>query len=239
MVAGPLRSHRGAYGEVVEASARGPAPFVEPNDYFMGLDSRMLFTMIVQRRPARIVEVGSGFSTRLMAATVERHLRGRTSLTVVDPYPSDVVRSGFPGLGRVLAVPVQDVPLDELTQLDAGDVLFVDSSHVAKTGSDVQFLTGHVLPSLRPGVLVHLHDIFLPFDYPFEWAVEQRRDWNEQYVVQAMLASSARYEIVFSSRYASWALADDVAGAVGTGVASGQSIWLEVTRAGPASTVPG
>ncbi len=97
---------------------------------------------------------------------------------------------------------MQDVPLEHYAALDAGDLLFIDSSHVSKTGSDVNHLYFKVLPVLRPGVRVHVHDIFLPRDYPIEWAVHQNRSWNEQYVLQALLMYSNRFRVIFGCNYA-------------------------------------
>jgi hypothetical protein len=101
---------------------------------------------------------------------------------------------------RLLRQPVQEVPLDLFTELGAGDILFIDSSHVAKAGSDVCWLLLHVLPRLRPGVVVHLHDVFWPFEYPAAWLGEHR-DWTEDYLLHAFLSGNVGWEILW---FSSW-----------------------------------
>jgi len=96
---------------------------------------------------------------------------------------------------------VQTVPVAQFKQLEANDVLFIDSSHVVKIGSDVNYLFLEVLPRLRPGVIVHIHDIFLPNEYPRAWVLEQCRFWTEQYLLQAFLSFNSDFEIVFANSY--------------------------------------
>ena len=97
---------------------------------------------------------------------------------------------------------MQSVPLTEFDELDAGDILFIDSSHVSKTGSDVNFLYFQVLPRLKPGVHIHIHDIFFPHDYPPEWVIGERRSWNEHYIVHALLMYSSGFRVEFACNYA-------------------------------------
>src|SRR5690606_25350779 len=102
-------------------------------------------------------------------------------LTAIEPWPSEALLRGFPGLKELLREDVQNVPLGRFEALEANDILFLDSSHVMKIGSDVQYEFFEIIPRLRPGVLVHFHDIFLPREYPREWVVDDQRFWNEQY----------------------------------------------------------
>jgi hypothetical protein len=114
--------------------------------------------------------------------------------------------------------------------LQAGDILFIDSSHVAKTGSDVNRLFFDVLPRLAPGVRIHIHDIFLPHEYPQEWVLQDNRSWNEQYLVRALLMYSVGFRVVFGCSYAYYRFPEDVARALalpsGRGFAGG-SLWIE------------
>jgi hypothetical protein len=96
---------------------------------------------------------------------------------------------------------VQDVPLDEFTRLEDGDVLFIDTSHVVKTGGDVQYEFLEVLPRLQKGVIVHIHDIYLPAEYPKEWVLDGLTFWSEQYVLQAFLAFNSAFEVVLGGQY--------------------------------------
>ena len=122
----------------------------------------------------------------------------RGVLESVDPYPPAFL------LGRddltLHRKPVQDVPLERFTTLGNGDILFIDSSHVLKIGSDVQHEYLEIVPSLAPGVMVHAHDIHLPFEYPEAWIKQEFRYWNEQYLLQAFLSHNAAFEVVLANQ---------------------------------------
>src|SRR5262249_14748169 len=140
----------------------------------------------------------------LLAADVNlRSLNGSMELTCIEPYPKDFLRD-LAGVSALLEAKVQDVPLSEFSRLQSGDILFIDSSHVAKTDSDVNYLYFEVLPRLVSGVRVHIHDIFLPHDYPREWVLKENRSWNEQYLLRALLMHSSGFRTVFGCSYAYW-----------------------------------
>lgn len=208
-----------------------PQGYFNLNDQFSWLDARALFVLLRQLNPQRVIEVGSGFSSLLIADVNCRFLDLRAEFVCIEPYPREFLRVGLPGMSRLVEKKVQDVAVDEFLALTAGDILFIDSSHVAKTGSDVVHLFLEVLPLLRPGVLVHVHDVFLPSDYPKEWVLEQNRSWNEQYLLQALLIHSSRYRVLFGSTYAAQCHGEKVikalARADGHGM-SGGSFWIEV-----------
>ncbi len=175
--------------------------FYTQNSQFSWLDSRMLFSLLRSWRPARIVEVGSGYSSLLMSDVNRRFLGGHTKIECVEPYPRPFLRRTDLAL-NLIEKRVQDIPLAFFESLEANDLLFIDSSHVAKTGSDVNYLYLQILPRLKPGVRIHIHDIFLPTEYPKEWVINENRSWNEQYVVQAMLMGSNMFKIIFGNYYA-------------------------------------
>ena len=212
-------------------SAESPTTFFSLNDQFSWLDARTLYVFLRKLRPARVVEVGSGFSSLLIADVVTRFLKGKCNFVCVEPYPRAFLMKGVQGVSRLVQQRVEDVNLVEFTCLERGDILFIDSSHVAKTGSDVLFLFFKVLPILKSGVLVHIHDIFLPTDYPKEWVIDQNRSWNEQYLLQALLMYSTRFKVLFGSAYAALVHGDAVVNALarpdGHGM-SGGSFWIEV-----------
>jgi len=186
--------------EKIEAEAprlrelKGPAP--EPRfdqGWFPRLDAAAAYAMVGRARPRRIVEIGSGHSTRFLARAV-RDQGLETVITCIDPAP----RAALDGLPvRWRRCVVQKAALDDFRALDAGDILFVDSSHVLMPGSDVDRLIGAVLPVLAPGVLVHFHDVFLPDPYPEAWAW---RGYNEQGAIAALLQGGA-YALCFASHY--------------------------------------
>ena len=170
-------------------------------------DAAVWHAVLRQERPGRIIEVGSGFSTAVALDTAQEY-GTTTDITCVEPYPARLRSLLRPDDHvRLLEMPVQEVPLEELTSLDAGDVLFIDSTHVVKVGSDVIWLFLHVLPRLPPGVLVHVHDIHWPFEYPERW-MRQGRDWTESYLVHAFMAHNATWQIVL---WGSWLWKHDTA----------------------------
>lgn len=203
------------------------------NSQYSWLDSRLLFVLLNQWQPKRIIEVGSGFSSLLTAHVNAQCLNNKMNFKCIEPFPRKFLRKDIPGLKQVIVEKVEDLPLTTFQELDAGDVLFVDSSHVAKTGSDVNYLLFEVLPILSKGVKIHFHDIFLPHEYPQDWVLEENRSWNEQYLLRALLMHSNTFKVLFGSSYAHHKYPELVTTALnlpdGTGF-SGSSIWLEKTR---------
>jgi SAM-dependent methyltransferase len=205
--------------------------FYTMNSQFGWLDCRALFVLLMEWKPRRIIEVGSGYSTLLAADVNQRFLDGRTSLTCIEPHPRPFLThaGGLPRMTKLLVERVERVGLAPFAELDDGDVLFIDSSHVAKTGSDVNFLVFEVLPRLRPGVHIHFHDVFLPGEYPHEWVLAENRSWNEQYVIRALLMFSNAFRVLFGSMYASLKLPDLVRAALGDAHGRpmcGGSLWI-------------
>lgn len=207
--------------------------FYTRNSQFSWLDSRALFAALREMKPRRMIEVGSGFSSLLTADVNHRFHGGRLDMTCIEPYPRSFLRGGIPGLTRLIEARVQDVPLETFASLESGDVLFIDSSHVAKTGSDVNYIYFEILPRLRPGVLIHVHDIFLPGDYPKDWVVNLGIHWNEQYLLRALLIDSHGFEVLFGSAYVLERYPDLLRQALGGSLFGGGSIWLRRTGARP------
>ena len=181
--------------ELPSASAGDPTTYHTDNPMLGLQDAWMLQAMLRHFRPRRLIEIGGGWSSLLTARVNREHLDGGLDFTCVEPYPSDFLTDELPGLARLLVMPVEDVPLDRFLALEAGDVLFIDSSHVIKTGNDVRFLYHEVLPRLASGVVVHVHDVFLPDDYPEDW-VMVGRGWNEQYLLQSFLEFNSAFEVL-------------------------------------------
>jgi Methyltransferase domain len=173
------------------------------NGSYMAVDSDMLYGLIRHFRPRRIVEVGIGNSTlvAIAACAANRAAGGpETALTSIDPYPRDAFRNGFPGITEIIVGRIQDVPLARFEELAANDILFIDSSHVLRSGNDVHFEYLEVLPRLRPGVLVHIHDVSLPRPYPKVY-YDSHLYWNEQYLLQAFLAFNDRFEVLWPGNH--------------------------------------
>ncbi|MEQ8666138.1 MAG: class I SAM-dependent methyltransferase [Rhodospirillales bacterium] len=200
----------------------GPPP--EPRwsqDWFPGLDGAAMYTFVRSRAPGRMIEIGSGHSTRFAARAI-RDGGFECAMTAIDPAP----RADIGALGiECIRAPLQQVPLGRFADLSAGDILSIDSSHVAVSGSDVDILVNQVMPGLPSGVLVQIHDIFLPDLYPAAWAW---REYNEQSLV-APLVHGGGYELLWSSRYVRTRMADCL-----TGLACGH---IETPRGAPESSL--
>lgn len=214
------------------AAEGGPAGlrYQPDNGYFGWTDSQLWFALLGQRRPARVIEVGCGWSTALMLDACDR-FRLDARITAIEPYPDrlkSVMRPGDERRLRLLERPAQQVAPEELADLGDGDVLFIDSTHVSKIGSDVNHLMFEVLPRLRPGVLVHIHDIAYPFEYPAEWIAEGRA-WNEAYLLHAFLLENPRWRVLLWPSLLWIRDPRRMGEALATGsIPDGGSLWLEV-----------
>lgn len=170
------------------------------NPAFFLADALALLAFLDACRPRRYIEIGAGYSSCAALDINEAYLGGAIQMTFIDPHPEmlfDLLGHHAADRKLVLKSRLQDVPLDRFKELDAGDILFIDSSHVAKTGSDVLDYTFRILPQLRPGVIVHIHDIFFPFEYPRGWIVEENRSWNEAYLLRAFLHGNPRFRVLY------------------------------------------
>jgi hypothetical protein len=174
------------------------------NGSFCGIDAGILHGIVRNSKPNQIFEIGSGFSTFVSAKALllnEKETGSKCELTAIEPYPNGTLRAGFPGLARLERKLIQDVDSSVFRLLKANDILFIDSSHVLKIGSDVQYEYLEILPRLNKGVLVHCHDIFTPLEYPKEWIFKKRWFWTEQYLLQAFLAFNDSFEVFWAGSY--------------------------------------
>ena len=175
------------------------------NPFFGTVDAEILYCMIRHFKPRRIIEVGSGYSTRVSAKAVlknrEEEQQDECELMAIEPFPDSSLIRGYPGLSRLVTRRVQDIPPSEFDRLVENDILFLDSSHVLATGTDAQYEYLTILPRLNPGVLVHIHDIFLPMEYPRAWVMGMHRFWNEQYFLQGFLMRNQAFEILWAGYY--------------------------------------
>lgn len=166
------------------------------NRYFGGVDAAIYYSLIRDLRPARVIEIGAGMSTRIAAMALARNREdGRPGeLECVEPFPSARLTARMPQ-AALIQKRVEDLPLEHFDRLAANDILFIDSSHAVKFGGDVcrEFL--EILPRLKPGVWVHVHDVFFPRDYPAAWLIEQRWAFTEQYLLEAFLAFNTSFAV--------------------------------------------
>jgi hypothetical protein len=199
------------------------------NSMFQRGSGFVLFAFLRHFKPRQIIEIGSGFSSALMLDTDDRFFESTTKFTFIEPYPErlrTLLRKADYERCRIHEQPLQDVPASVFTSLGAGDLLFVDSSHVSKIGSDVNRIFFEILPALPPGVLIHFHDIFYPFEYPQDW-IENGKHWNEAYLLRAFLQYNNAFELLLFNDY--------IAQLLRTGLADqftaiprslGSSVWL-------------
>lgn len=169
------------------------------NGQYQAGDAELLYALIRHLRPRRVLELGSGYSTLVSAAACAANARAghRTELVAVDPRPRATVPKDMEGLTRIEMRDCRELPLDRFRELGASDILFIDTSHVVKLGSEVNWLVLEVLPRLATGVHVHFHDVFLPYEYP-RYLFEQQAYFNEQYLLQAFLAGNADWEVTLA-----------------------------------------
>jgi hypothetical protein len=224
-----LRDELGQLSEFVFADAPtgDPHEYHSGNDMFSRLDAWILQAMLRHHRPKRMIEVGCGWSSLVTARVNREHLGGSMRFTCIEPYPPNFLGDGVDGISRLIVSRVEELPVDLFLELRADDVLFIDTSHVVKTGGDVVFLFHEVLPRLALGVVVHIHDIFLPDDYPQEW-VFSGRAWNEQYLVRSFLTFNHAFEVLLSVGWLTHRRPDVLAKTVpGYPAGGGGSLWVK------------
>jgi len=195
---------RTEYEQFPKSKTAIPYEYYVNNGSFVNVDGEILYCMIRYFKPQRIYEIGSGFSTYLSAQAMRKNVeedRTQCELVAIEPYPNKVLEAGFPSLSRLIRKEVQDISLAEFEKLTANDILFIDSSHVLRIGNDVKYEYLDILPRLNKGVIVHVHDIFLPAEYPQEWVLRGRRFWTEQYLLQAFLAFNSSFEVLWAGSY--------------------------------------
>lgn len=213
-----------------DAAARGHRYFYDNGFYFWG-DGIVLHAMLRHIRPHRVIEIGSGFSSANMLDTADRFLGNETQFTFVEPYPERLYELLRPGdrnddRVRIIEQRVEDVDTALFDDLVSGDILFIDSSHCSRVGGEVNYLLLDIVPRLVPGVYIHVHDVYWPFEYPRRW-IEEGRWWNEAYLVRGLLIGNDRIQVEFFSDYLSVRHQDAVAAALPIWAQNaGAGIWL-------------
>ena len=173
--------------------------FNNPN-YSYG-ESILFFCLLMHLKPQNVIEIGSGHSSCVLLDTSDVFLESSVSATFIEPYPQLLSSLLKPGdKVHIIEKKLEEVPSDIYSSLSAGDILFIDSTHVSKVGSDVNHIFFKVLPRLKSGVYIHFHDIYFPFEYPKEW-IFQGRAWNEAYLLRAFLQYNDEFEIVLFNSF--------------------------------------
>lgn len=209
------------WGEVKSSGLR----YYTDNMFFTHFDGYILFSMMMKYRPRKIIEIGSGFSSALMLDVNDRYMSRSIDFTFIDPWMGRLnellnADDKHAEQVKILSVMIQDVDLTIFDKLEAGDILFIDSSHVSKVASDVNFEVFEILPRLKKGVIIHFHDICYPFEYPSEW-LDMGIYWNEAYLLRAFLMFNSSFTILMFNHYWNKSVIPDF----GT-VSEGGSLWL-------------
>jgi predicted O-methyltransferase YrrM len=185
---------------LVDEETTDPTVYWTRNDQYPALDAWALEAMLRYLRPRRMIEIGSGYSSLITARVNREFLQGAMRFVCIEPYPRAFLQAGVPGVSDLRVEEVQNTPLELFERLGDGDVLFIDTSHTVKTGGDVAWIYGEILPRLAPGVVVHIHDAFIPGEYPQEWVMEGW-GWNEIYLIKAFLTFNSGYRVIFGLRW--------------------------------------
>jgi hypothetical protein len=174
------------------------------NNYYSYSDGLVLFGMLNTLQPRKVIEVGSGFSSALFLDFKELNSDMDLELSFIEPFPENRLNKLIKSDDHIKLYQnfVQDVPLDIFERLNKNDILFIDSSHVSKAGSDLNHMLFNILPILKSGVIIHFHDIAYPFEYPLDW-IEEGRSWNEIYLLRAFLMHNTAYETMLFTSYLS------------------------------------
>ncbi len=171
------------------------------NGFFERIDAEVAYALVRRHKPRRIIEIGSGNTTLVLAAALRRNAASGSpgELISIEPHPAPFLKDGLKGLTQLIEGQVQKVPLELFSTLRADDILFIDSSHVVSMDSDVLYECLRILPVLAPGVLVHFHDVFTPLDYPEKFVMTNLCFWGEQYLLEAFLAFNSAFKVVWSA----------------------------------------
>ena len=199
-----VQAYKAEYERFPRSKTERSDEYYVDNGFFEAVDGEILYCMIRHFKPKRIYEVGSGNSTLLAKKALfdnEKDGSPPAKLVAFEPFPNRNLRKGVPGVFRLVASKVEDIPLTVFQELEVNDILFLDSSHVLRIAGDVQYEFLEILPNLKPGVIVHVHDIFLPAEYPRKLILKQRRFFTEQYLLQAFLAFNGQFEVLWAGSF--------------------------------------
>ena len=172
------------------------------NPLFSWCDGVILSSMIRHFKPKRIIEAGSGYSSAVMLDVNEKYFNDEIDISLIEPYPMRLngLTKGFNRNYSITEKFIQDLNSEFFKELQANDILFIDSTHVSKAGSDVNFILFELIPKLSSGVIIHFHDVFYPFEYPKEW-IDRGYAWNEDYLLRAFLMYNREFELLLFNNF--------------------------------------
>ncbi len=200
-----LKNHYNSYLYKENSPAYEKLRYKKEGAWYRFSDCVFLHCMMLQFKPKNIIEIGSGHSSALMLDVNERFFNNEIKFTFIEPFPEErllkIMTPDDQTRNTIIRKKAQAVSEDHFKILKENDILFIDSTHTSKVGSDVNYLFLEILPILNPGVLIHIHDIFYPFELPKHWILENRWFWNENYLLHAFLLNNQDFEIVSFNSY--------------------------------------
>lgn len=200
------------------------------NPMWNNADALVQYGLVRDRKPRRVVEIGCGWSSLLLKRALERN-QSPCEVMQIEPYPNPALFELIPKEWHFTRTPLQRAPFSIFEALQAGDICFYDGSHCSKAASDVNWFFFEILPRLAPGVIIHIHDIFIPNDYPDLWIFERGQTWNEQYLLQAFLMNNRDYRILIGNSFLFKTNAKALEGFYrGVQPPYGCSFWMEKQR---------
>jgi Methyltransferase domain len=219
--------------DVPQSAAAGSTVVYQwENDFWRGMDAIVHYGLLREFRPAHVVEIGCGWSSLLMMRALAKNAQqdaAQGTVHQIEPYPRTELMAALPADWTRETAILQRASLEPVERLQAGDILFYDGSHVARVASDVNWFFFEVLPRVAPGVIIHIHDIFLPDDYPESWIFERGQTWNEQYLLQAFLMFNEEFEVLVSNAAVLKERREevlDLLGNSGDDIVGGGSVWI-------------
>lgn len=212
----------------VEGDKEDPQGFFWKNTAFAFADAMSYYCVLRHYKPSRVIEIGSGYSTFVANQALTKNGKGK--ITIIEPYPMDFLRN-LECVDRIVESFVQDIPVKELVDLiETAEVWFIDSTHTVKIGSDCLYIYLKVMPLLKKDMIIHTHDVFLPFGIPKKKALEIHVYWTEQYLLYAYMLDNPRIEVLFGSMYAAHELPEHTAKLMdGKWRGGGGSIWYKLS----------
>ena len=214
----------------MEGDQQNPSGYFWKAPAFSYADAMAYYCIIRHLKPMRVLEVGSGFSTLVADEALKRN--GCGHLTLIEPYPRDFLRR-VDTVDHIIESRVQDIPLCEFVRLvETSCIWFIDSTHTVKVGSDCLYLYLKVMPEIESEVVVHSHDVFLPFGFPMQWALNRQIYWTEQYLLYAYMLDNPKVEVLYGSSYVNEVIPDAMFALMdGKYKGGGGSLWYRLNRA--------
>ena len=222
-----ISGYSGEFTPPADGDFAHPAEFFWNNPAFSGSDAMAYYCVLRHFKPDHILEVGSGFSTLVADQAIKKNGKGR--ITIIEPYPKEFLR-GLESVESIIETFAQDIPVADFVKLvESAQIWFIDSTHTVKIGSDCLYIYLKVMPEISKDIIVHTHDVCLPFGMPPEKALEKHIYWTEQYLLYAYMVDNPKIEVLFGSTYAERVIPKTLENMMlSQYIGAGGSLWYKV-----------